>query len=105
MKFQYASRSEAGPVRNHNEDAILANTCEEAGLFLVADGMGGRVDGEVVSGKIRDEYDHWWHKTFLPSCGKMSFRDALEQLKRVLQGVNRDIVGRYDEKKAGSTIV
>ena len=105
MKFQYASRSETGPVRNHNEDAILANTCEQAGLFLVADGMGGRVDGEVVSGKIRDEYDHWWHKTFLPSCGKMSFRDALEQLKSVLQRLNLEVIQRYGERTAGSTIV
>lgn len=43
----YASRSETGPVADHNEDRVLARP--EQGLWVVADGMGGHEAGEVAS--------------------------------------------------------
>jgi serine/threonine protein phosphatase PrpC len=45
LKFQ--GRTDVGLKRKHNEDTVLA--LEEYGLFVVADGVGGRNAGELAS--------------------------------------------------------
>jgi PPM family protein phosphatase len=45
---QTAARTHTGLVREHNEDAIAC--VPDAGLFVLADGMGGYNAGEVASG-------------------------------------------------------
>jgi len=47
-KFTCVEMTDVGRVRDHNEDAIGTN--EEAGLLVLADGMGGYNAGEVASG-------------------------------------------------------
>jgi protein phosphatase len=59
--MKVAVRSDIGRVRTNNEDAFLADS--DRGLFIVADGMGGIIGGEVASGlavKAVSEYllDH-----------------------------------------------
>ncbi len=46
--LQFVSRSDAGTVRSHNEDALYTNSA--LGLAIIADGMGGYNAGEVASG-------------------------------------------------------
>jgi serine/threonine protein phosphatase PrpC len=46
--LQMVSRSDAGMVRSHNEDAVFINA--PMGLAILADGMGGYNAGEVASG-------------------------------------------------------
>lgn len=47
-KFNIVELSDTGKVREHNEDAISTNG--DAGLLVLADGMGGYNAGEVASG-------------------------------------------------------
>ncbi len=47
MRIEAWGRSECGEVRENNEDAWLADV--HAGVFVVADGMGGHAAGEVAS--------------------------------------------------------
>lgn len=47
MKFRAAGLTDIGKVRAHNEDNFAVVT--EYGLFVVADGMGGQLAGEVAS--------------------------------------------------------
>lgn len=104
MNFAIGACSQTGLVRSTNEDAMLMRTSEQGALFLVADGIGGREHGEIVSGMLRDGYAQWWEQRFLPAGAGMTFPDAMGEIKNVLFRLNREVVERYGEAAAGSTL-
>ena len=104
MKLAVGACSKTGLVRSINEDAMLIRTADHGALFLVADGIGGREHGEIVSGILRDGYAQWWEQGFLPVSPRMTFPRAIEEIKRVLFQLNREIVTHYGEATAGSTL-
>jgi serine/threonine protein phosphatase PrpC len=53
MKYVWGTGTDAGRVRDHNEDSLFpatSGTSEGPVVLMVADGMGGAVAGEVASG-------------------------------------------------------
>ena len=97
--------SETGLVRRNNEDAILLRTGKDAALFLVADGVGGREHGEVVSAMLRDGFADWWDAWFLPRENHASFPEVIDALREKLTEINTGAVNRFGEMNAGSTLV
>lgn len=102
MKLQFFGLSETGSVRKHNEDAILMRSCGNAGIFLVADGVGGGESGEVVSGMLRDRFASWWETHTWD--GSERLLDCLEETKELLIQINHEVVQRFGEYHAGSTV-
>lgn len=105
MRLTYSGCSRRGLVRSTNEDAYLMCATDYAGLFLVADGIGGKEHGEVVSGMLRNSYDRWWRERVLVTSKEFCFQSALSEIKEVLLKINHEVVNRFGELSAGSTLV
>jgi len=52
--IQYAAQTDTGRRRAHNEDALFASAAE--GVFIVADGVGGRAAGELASARAVETF-------------------------------------------------
>jgi protein phosphatase len=81
--LQMVSRTDAGMVRSHNEDAVYINPAR--GLAILADGMGGYNAGEVASGMattlLGSELEKAFQKTEpqrLDAAGKLNAHTVLE---------------------------
>lgn len=93
------ARTHVGNVRSGNEDALLA--MPEAGLWVVADGMGGHQAGEYASGLIVERIAALNPRAYLA--------DFVDQVEDCLLSVNRDLLSfahaNYPGQVVGSTVV
>lgn len=93
MHFQSAGRTDTGKVRRRNEDAILVR--DEAGLWVVADGLGGHAAGDYASGMIVERL------AALPRDGDVF--EFIESIEDTLVGINTDL--RRTAAQRGSDII
>jgi protein phosphatase len=91
-KIRAVQLTDVGRVREHNEDAIGANL--DAGLLVLADGMGGYNAGEVASGiAVKTVLD------FVGEACQREDRNALDPESRMMRQtiILRDAVARANK--------
>ena len=104
MKSFYLT--DAGKVRDHNEDSvIIVKNREDNYLMAVSDGMGGHSCGEVASSIVISYLGHHFQEHFY----KMSKEQAIEFINDSINEVNSMIFKYVDEhpesKGMGTTLV
>lgn len=98
FKWISAARTDVGKVRKVNEDAVLDNN--EAGLWVVADGMGGHAAGDVASAAIVDSLG-----AMQPGEDADNLVSEVEQrLIDVNDSLIRQAMERQDRQTMGSTV-
>lgn len=104
--IRFAARTDVGRKRTNNEDSL--GVWPRAGLFCVADGMGGLDDGEVASSAIVGGLDGV-AKTILPCEGRtLPFKTVLDCVSKSIDSVSAWLSDRAVDrhlKGCGSTFV
>lgn len=97
FRIESWARTHEGRVRDHNEDSFCAK--ERAGLWAVADGMGGHEGGEWASAKLVEKLE----AVELPT----DFDGACEAVAEAIRKANRSILveAQKRRKQMGSTVV
>ena len=99
LYFRSAAATDVGRVRTNNEDGFVDRP--EAGLWAVADGMGGHSHGEVASRMVCDALADF------PLDG--TFEEAIDAARQRVQEVNdhlaRGPIGDDPANRSGSTVV
>jgi protein phosphatase len=104
LKFVAAGLTDVGRERDHNEDTFLVD--EALGLFLVADGMGGHLAGEVASALARETIAESIKQATTGENQKSSRLAALDAAIRLAnQKVVREGQANRKQKGMGTTVV
>lgn len=105
MRLLAAGKSDIGRKRETNQDAFGMYQKEDAGLFVVADGMGGYADGEKASQMVVTELENWW-KDFSPVLFESDFRKMIASIEQTVAHANEMIYEKYNRKSiCGTTVV
>ncbi len=104
--------TDVGRRRKHNEDAILVR--EDYGLFVVADGAGGHLSGEVASALACRSMENFFGATIrkthdLPEYDRLGISNGARRLSSAVHKANKDIFtvskSRPEHRGMGTTIV
>ncbi len=90
--WKSAGKTDIGRTRSVNQDEIL--TDNRAGLFIVADGMGGHAGGEIASSLCIDEISHF----LTDHSGELASQDHPSQkiLKTMSDAINHASTKIYE---------
>ena len=109
MEYVAAGGTDVGCVREKNEDSFLLD--EPAGLYIVADGMGGHVGGKMASSlavksiqaSLKSEDSTWQDEDPNTNIEDSQVPEALGEAVRELQleGQRRRLLARPGAAQAG----
>jgi protein phosphatase len=107
MRLRHYGHSDVGLHREHNEDAFLADP--ELGLFVVADGVGGRAKGEVASQETVELIWDWVKRDaeFVRRVAEQPSPELIGQATRLLRGAIQNAcylvhsMGEIDPERRG----
>lgn len=108
LRFETASVSDAGIVKEINEDSYICKLLETkehfAGIFAVADGVGGLAKGEVASLKAVSNINKWWESEF--KAHYEDFDYLIRSLQKVFYCTNLELLeyGRKNNLKLATTM-
>lgn len=110
LPWQGAGLSHVGLIRLSNQDAFVVDN--DLGLWVVADGMGGRAGGNVASSlTVKALVDHFqqYKESGRPTIVNGGDGEASVQLRKAIQRADEAIRGKAREEPAlsgmGTTIV
>lgn len=104
MRLEFAGKSDNGKKLEINQDTIFACQKEDAGLFVVADGMGGHSNGEKASQEVVEKLANWW-KSFSPVLFDYKFRKMLLSIERTIEYANRSVYTELNKNEICGTTV
>src|SRR5690606_13081785 len=103
IKLRYGNKSDVGKVRERNEDYMVSFQCSYGFVFVVCDGMGGHIAGEIASRLAANTI-----KEFIKESA-FELESAQQIIYEAICGANSAIVNRSEEdaelKGMGTTCV
>jgi protein phosphatase len=86
MRLRYFGHTDVGLAREHNEDSHLADP--DLGVFVVADGVGGRAKGEVASQETVELIWEWLkrNEVLIHDVAEGNATERAGQLCQVVRG-------------------
>ncbi len=92
MQFNVGFRTDLGRKRSENQDNGIA--VPENGLFIVADGMGGHLAGEVASKTVVNSIEDYFK-----SQDNNLEKNALDSLKNSIVIANQNVIQASTDKE------
>lgn len=104
MRLEFAGKSDLGGKRKINQDSFCMFQKEDAGLFAVADGMGGHTNGEKASQTAIAYLSDWW-TSFSPVLFGYEFRRMLADIEKVVKQANNRIYTQWNQNGVCGTTI
>lgn len=103
MKLTAFGISDTGRVKQVNQDSLFYSVSPsgDAGIFAVADGVGGLQFGEVASAKATENIEKWWQEFLLSGIGSDSEK-TVDSLSALIFKINGEIYSFNEENQTKS---
>jgi len=98
-------KTDIGLIRDKNEDASLTITHPKNKniiLLAVADGMGGKSDGDIASNFVINSLRRWFINKKIKTLNNIVETEKL--LKTYLKRINTTLIKKYGENHLGTTL-